>query len=151
MLHDNTLNFVAFHISQVVNITDEASKVLLAVCLLKNFPWSRENTTNPDALMAIEDAVVNNSCAWVMTIIMHFVCMDSLFTANTLTFQLSSSLHRPFSCNDLSTYCSATGMFNVLLYTMFKGSNPAPCEQWITNNLIGYSHDIRSTLSGYCL
>ena len=43
----------------MVNITDEASKVLLAVCLLKNLPWSRENNSESQfyALMAIKDAV----------------------------------------------------------------------------------------------
>ena len=60
-------NYAAFHLSQVDNMNNESTKVLLAVCVLRNITWSRENLSvmEFDALMAIKDAVVINSCAWV--------------------------------------------------------------------------------------
>ena len=53
---------------QLQNITDETSSVLAAVCILRNYPLSRENTTSQihyDALIALKEAVINNSCSWV--------------------------------------------------------------------------------------
>ena len=48
-------------------MNNESSKVLLAVCVLRNITWSREklSVVEFDALMAIKGAVVNNSCEWV--------------------------------------------------------------------------------------
>ena len=131
----------------MVNITDEASKVLLAVCLLKNLPWSRENTSESQfhALMAIKDAVINNSCAWVRA---KNCNVAWVLYSLLVTFQLSSSL-QSFSCDDLSAYCSTAEIVNVL-HTTFKGSRPASCDEWITNNLGSYNDEIRSVFRDQC-
>ena len=60
------------------NTTDEASKVLRAVCALNSFPWEHVNTTNTNATKEIKDAVVNNLCTWVM-ILTHFVNHELIF------------------------------------------------------------------------
>ena len=52
---------------QVQNLNNETSGVLFAVCLLRNYTWSRNNISQAsyDALIAVKNAVINNSCSWV--------------------------------------------------------------------------------------
>ena len=54
-----------FHCLQLPNITNAAHTVLVSACLLKNYPWSRENTTDFDVLFVMKEAIINNSCSWV--------------------------------------------------------------------------------------
>ena len=54
--------------SQSLNVQgNETSNVLFAVCLLRNYAWSRNTLSQLeyDALIAVKDAVINNSCSWV--------------------------------------------------------------------------------------
>ena len=48
-------------------LDNETSGVLFAVCLLRNYTWSRNTLSqlDYDALIAVKDAVINNSCSWV--------------------------------------------------------------------------------------
>ena len=49
------------------NVTDD---VRFAVCILRNFHWSRGDMdqSNFSALVAVKEAVLNNSCSWVRLI-----------------------------------------------------------------------------------
>ncbi|KAL5517156.1 hypothetical protein EMCRGX_G002640 [Ephydatia muelleri] len=67
-------------------LNNETSGVLFAVCLLRNYTWSRNTLSqlDYDALIAVKDAVINNSCSWL------------------------SSLGQSISCDQLSDYCYTT-------------------------------------------
>ena len=62
------INFVLNSQSlQVQNLNNETSDILFAVCLLRNYTWSRNSISQAsyDALIAVKNAVINNSCSWV--------------------------------------------------------------------------------------
>ena len=112
---------------QLPNITNAAHiSVLASVCLLKNYPWSRENTTYSDALFAMKEAIINNSCSWVNSIM--YTCIIRVDTYYTFsTSQLSSSLGKSFSCDDLSAYCTIAEVMSDIqnmLYSTLKENYP---------------------------
>ena len=125
------------------NITNERSTVLVAVCLLRNYPWSRENTTASNALFAMKEAIINNSCSWVN--IFYVSCWIGLIKSRT---QQLSSRDQPISCDDLSAFCTTVEVMSEiqrLLFAILKECHPnesLDCNTWITNNLSGYNNDI---------
>ena len=76
-----------FHCLQLPNITIAAHTVLVPVCLLKNYSWSRENTTDSDVLFAMKEAIMNNSCSWVNSKII-MMRVNLLFSTSQLTSSL---------------------------------------------------------------
>ena len=58
-------------------LNNETSGVLFAVCLLRNYTWSRNTLSqlDYDALIAVKDAVINNSCSWVSVMDAFKVCL----------------------------------------------------------------------------
>ena len=84
-------HYAAFHLSQVDNMNNESTKVLHAVCVLKNITWSREKLSvmEFDALMAmmLSKMLLSSTGAHGMVILIHSV--DSYFT-ETNTFHISA-------------------------------------------------------------
>ena len=141
-----------FHCLQLPNITNAAHTVLVSACLLKNYPWSRENTTDSDVLFAMKEAIMNNSCSWVNSKIIIMRVYLLLFS----TSQLSSSLGQSFSCDDLSAYCreaDVMGKIQNMLYSTLKETFPQTsysCTDWINANLHGYSDNIQNYINNTC-
>eukprot|EP00731_Ephydatia_muelleri_P037414 Em0463g2a len=107
--------------SLIVNyLNNETSGVLFTVCLLRNYTWSRNTISqlNYDALIAIKDAVINNSCSWL------------------------SSLGQSISCDQLSDYCSTTEVM-IKINTGFTPSSP-PDYAWIGFPIISGTKEKKS-------
>eukprot|EP00731_Ephydatia_muelleri_P002464 Em0001g2464a len=111
--------------SLMVNyLNNETSGVLFTVCLLRNYTWSRNTISQLkyDALIAVKDAVINNSCSWL------------------------SSLGQSISCDQLSDYCSTTEVMIKINNWLYAKLATRLCLDWISDNL----GDKREEISKLC-